>query len=99
MRDVPCIAVKVKNDRAVLLAREKPSVQLVAVLGVEVSFLVLKTKLFWSEVKTGLRKVDEKALDPGIEQIEGNYQNQYKHDQVRPVDRHEQHLPERFFSR
>jgi hypothetical protein len=78
--------------------REKPSVKPFAVLGAKEDFLVLKAKLLGTEVKMGLGEVNEETFDPGIEQKEESDQNQDKYYQVSPVDRHEQHLPERFVS-
>jgi hypothetical protein len=98
MRDVAGVSMKVKDDRTVFSRRKKPSVNSFAVLGVEEDFLVLKAKFLWTEVKMGLGEVNEETFDPGIEQKEARDQNQDKNYQVSPVDRHEQHLPERFVS-
>jgi hypothetical protein len=95
--NVPGVAVKVKNDRAVLFAREKPSVQKFAVLGVEKGFFVLKAKLLGMEIKVGLGKVNEETLDPGIEKIRADGKDQDENNQISPVDRHQQHLPERIY--
>jgi hypothetical protein len=97
MRDVAGVSMKVKDDRTVFSRLKKPSVKSFAVLCVEKGFLVLKAKLLWTEVKMGLGEVNEETFDPGIEQKEGSDQNQDKSNQVSPVDRHEQHLPERIF--
>jgi hypothetical protein len=72
-------------------------VQPFAVFCVEKGFPVLKTEFLGTKIKVGLREVNEETLDPGVEKIEGSGQDHNKSNQVSPVDRHEQHLPERFF--
>jgi hypothetical protein len=88
--------MKVEDDRAVLFARKKPSVQSFAFFRAEKSFFVSETKLLGTEVKGGLGEVNEETLDPGIEEIRTDGKDKDKNNQVSPVDRHEQHLPERF---
>jgi hypothetical protein len=97
VRDVPRISMKMEDDRAVPFGRKKPSVQPFAVFCVEKDFTVLKTKFLGTKIKLGLREVNEETLDSGIEKIEGSGQDHDKSNQVNPVDRHEQHLPKRFF--
>jgi hypothetical protein len=71
-------------------------VQSFAFFRAEKSFFVSETKLLGTEVKGGLGEVNEETLDPGIEEIRTDGKDQDKNNQVSPMHRHEQHLPERF---
>jgi UDP-N-acetylglucosamine enolpyruvyl transferase len=64
---------------------------------VEIGVFVCEAKLLGAEVKVRLRKVNEETLDTRIEKIRAGGEDQDKTNQVSPVDRHEQHLPERIF--
>jgi hypothetical protein len=96
--DVPGVSVKVKENRAVFFGGEKPPVKSFTILRAEERFVVWKAKRFRLEIKVGLGKENEEILYPWIEEVKGRDQDHDQSSQVSPVDRHEQHLPERFVS-
>jgi hypothetical protein len=88
VRYISSVSMAKENDRERTIQREKPTVEFLSILGMEIDFLMVQLQPLRREVKSALRKEDEEVLDVWVKDIKSDPHNEDQRNQIWPLNRH-----------
>jgi hypothetical protein len=93
---ISCISMAEKNDWECSIQREKPAVEFLSILGVEIDFFMVQLHTLRREVKSALRKEDKEVLNLWVKDVKSDPQNEDQRNQIWPLDWHKEYSADFF---
>ena len=76
VRYISCISMAKKNDRERSIQREKPTVEFLSILGMEIDFFMVQLHTPRREVKSALGKEDKEVLNFWVKDVKSDPHNE-----------------------